>query len=140
MNKKLRTAILKAILIIIVLIVGAISVAYIIGWQNSSDANQSSPIQQSEGATATPEAGKEITVTGTIICLQPKDGEGPHTLECALGVKQDDGVSYALQHQDPSLIGSIPTGQAVKITGKFTTQDSKYAIAGLINVTSVERL
>jgi hypothetical protein len=81
-----------------------------------------------------------ISVEGEVGCLEPKDKTGPHITSCAIGIKQDDGTSYALGSDDPTLTGSIPTGQQVRVTGTFTEQTSTYDAKGLIHVTSVEKL
>ena len=87
-----------------------------------------------------PATGEAITATGVVGCLTPKDKSGAQDASCAVGIKQDDGISYALSHQDPSVTGSLPTGQRVKITGTLTKQASTYDIIGVIKVNSIERL
>jgi len=87
-----------------------------------------------------PATGQTITVTGTIGCLEPKNTDGPQESSCAIGLKQDDGKSYALSSPDPTTVGSLPTGQKVQIRGTFSQQSSKYDAIGLIKVTSLQRL
>ena len=88
--------------------------------------------------TAQTVAGEEqITVHGTIGCLQPRDKEGMHTMECAFGLTDDAGNSYALQDTDPtySHISSVATGARVAITGVFTPDESiQYDSIGTLTV------
>lgn len=108
---------------------------------SQSDGVSSSPMQNDVlPDDTTPVTGEAITATGVVGCLEPKDKTGVHDMSCAVGIKQDDGTSYALSHQDPSVTGSLPTGQRVKVTGTLTKQASTYDIVGAIKVSSIERL
>lgn len=86
--------------------------------------------------------GTAIAVDGVVDCLKHKNTDGPQTLECAIGLVSDDGESYALAANDPTLTGSIPTGQNVRVTGTVTLpQDTIiYDIQGVIQVETVEQL
>lgn len=84
---------------------------------------------------------KEITVTGTTICLPHKNSSGPQTLECALGIKADDGNNYALN--DPGWRFLIGTGNGVRveIAGKLSkNQNDKYDSAGVIEIVNLKKL
>lgn len=81
-----------------------------------------------------------ITATGELHCLVPK-GDGPHTMECAFGLKQADGTVYGLGYDDPTLIGTIPTGTQIEVTGTLAAStNSKFETEGTIKATSVKQL
>ena len=80
-----------------------------------------------------------ITITGTITCLAHKDTSGPVDMMCAIGLAGDNGKNYALSSDDPTITGSIPTGQKVTVTGTFKEQTSQYDSAGIIKVQSIKR-
>jgi len=86
---------------------------------------------------------KAIEVTGEFVCLPHKDTSGPQTLECALGLKGDDGKYYGLQDTDSqySNVSGVGTGARVKVSGKFTPKtDTTYNSAGVLTVESLEQL
>lgn len=80
-----------------------------------------------------------VTVEGTIGCLEPKDKAAVQDMSCAIGLKSDDGKSYALGANDPSSI-SIPTGQRVVVSGSLAAQESKYVSEGVIVVATVKQI
>jgi hypothetical protein len=82
--------------------------------------------------------GQPITATGTVVCL--KATSGPEVASCAMGIKQDDGKSYALYSSDPSTTGSLKGGSKIKVTGTLDTKPAAYEMAGTITVTSIEAL
>lgn len=74
------------------------------------------------------------TFTGTIACL-PKPGNGPHTMECAMGLQTDDDTYYALKN-NPKPETAVNTHVRVKgIVGQPTNNES-YDIDGTIDVES----
>jgi hypothetical protein len=75
------------------------------------------------------------TFTGTIACL-PKPGDGPHTMECAIGLKA--GQKYYALKNNPR--HNLPTETPVKVSGKVVPPSGSemYDIAGTIEVTSIE--
>jgi|SRR3989344_4948296 len=86
-----------------------------------------------------------ITVSGEITCL-PKKGSGVQTLECAIGLKGEDGNYYALKNlfdHDPSYKFSA-TGLQVEVVGTLSVEEifgpdgNKYDIAGAIAITSIK--
>ena len=92
-----------------------------------------------------PSAGESITIKGEITCL-PKTGPGPHTMECAIGLKGEDGNHYALKNlfvHDPEYRFST-TGLQVEVTGILSAEEmlgpdgNKYDIVGVIEVDSIE--
>ena len=90
--------------------------------------------------------GKEITVTGRMVCLPHERGlfGGPETEECAFGFRGNSGEHYAISNlqevlqDEPALEGSIGTGRQFALTGTFTYGDyQNYDVVGLIKVDSV---
>lgn len=93
--------------------------------------------------TALPE---RRSIEGVSACL-PKKGDGPQTMECALGIVTDAGVHYALD------LGPLGEGAAVnpegrvRIEGTFVPVEhlsadfwQQYDIEGIIRVTSLTDL
>ena len=94
------------------------------------------------GQTFTNTPSKEVTLSlvGQTVCLLHKDVNGPHTMECAMGLKTDDGKYYGLgtDPYDPTL--SV-TDRRVRVSGTLKSDtDSKYQSEGTITVTSHEFL
>jgi hypothetical protein len=115
--------------------------AVVIGLGGKRNQSKPSQVQPASPKQVEPTDGQTVTKTGTLSCLEHKDTSGPQTNECAFGLKQDDGTAYGLGSDDPMLIGSLPTGQQVEVTGKLTpATPSKYATSGTIQVQSVKRL
>lgn len=84
----------------------------------------------------------EIGVTGKIDCL-PHKGNGPSTMECAFGLKANNGRYYGLTglNQEKLMSGEIDTGVNVKVSGILTTDPkSNYDIVGVIEIKNVEVL
>jgi flagellar basal body-associated protein FliL len=93
--------------------------------------------------SVSPIAGS-VTIAGEIACL-PKKGSGAQTLECAIGLKGEDGNYYALKNlseRDPEHKFS-QTGLMVEVKGILSTEEisapdgNKYNIAGVITLDSV---
>lgn len=81
---------------------------------------------------------EEITISGEMICLPHKNTSGPQTLECAFGLKADDGNNYALTDPNWKFLTGVGNGTKVEITGKLTKkQDQKYDSAGLVKIESL---
>jgi len=134
---------LTIITLAVLLLLAAGITAYVLTNNSSTPPNQSSssPQNRKDPQAKKPQTGTPVTVTGMVICLTHKDTSGPQDLMCAIGLKSDDGTSYGLSSEDPSLTGSMPTGQRVKVTGTVTeSQDTKYDMAGTLHVTSMEKL
>jgi len=127
-----------ALLIVAVVVLGASVAAYTV-YNNQQHKNQATSSSQNAQQPHTNNQGKPLTVTGKMTCLKPKDTSGPQTDSCAIGMVGDDGKNYALSADDPTLTGSLPTGQQVKVTGLFTEKTTQYDMAGTIYVTSLER-
>ncbi len=92
---------------------------------------------------------KRITVEGIWECLPVKDPSQPHTMECAMGIKEDKtGNHYAVNTQ---LMSSMPqnysTGTHVRVSGVMTPAETlssnqwqKYNMTGILNATSIEKI
>jgi hypothetical protein len=93
-----------------------------------------------DGDSLLPSAtAKSVTVAGEITCLPHRDSSGPQTLECAFGLKTEDGVYYGLRDNSQQLM-DLPAGQVVKVTGALATRtDSKYQDVGVITIEAVEK-
>jgi len=109
---------------------------------SSSNAVSSSPVQNNtDQDTPRPPEGEPITITGIIECLSRVDTAGPQDTSCALGLKQNDGKSYALSSRDPMQLSGFPTGQKVQINGTLTQPTSKdFDIVGTIYIDTIQRL
>ena len=96
----------------------------------------------SRSVTPSIQADSDETVikVGTIECLPLSDTSGAQNTSCAIGLKQDEETAYALQASDPTLTGSIPTGQRVQVTGTIVQNTSDLNAAGTIQVTDIEQL
>ena len=142
MNKKLYLG----ATIVALLMLGVAAYALYNASANPSEPENVSPSATQGNNTAqnpTPATGQTITVTGTVVCLTPKKTDGPQVTSCAIGLKQDDGKSYALTSQDPTVVGSLPGGSKVTVTGSLaqpSQQPSEFDIVGVIAVTTVQRL
>ena len=102
----------------------------------SSNAN--SPVSTSAPASSMPVAsaeGEDITISGEMICLPHRNTSGPQTMECAFGLKGEDGNNYGLTDPGWKFLMGAGTGSKVKITGKFQRkQDQKYNSIGTITI------
>ncbi len=92
-----------------------------------------------EPIVVVPAAG-DITVKGTMECLPHKNTNGPQTLECAFGLKDENGTHFALRDTDPGYknISNIATGAPIIVKGTFIpSTDTKYQSIGIIEVASI---
>jgi hypothetical protein len=88
-----------------------------------------------------------IIISGTMTCL-PKIGQGPQTMECALGLKGEDGRHYGLRNLfklDPEYKFSRG-GLQVEVSGTFSPEEirgpdgNKYDVVGVIDITSIKEI
>jgi hypothetical protein len=129
----------RAVLLGAVVVILGVSMAAGAVYNNQKHKNQAMSSSQNAQQSHTNGQGKPLTVTGKMACLKPKDTSGPHSAICAIGIVGDDGKNYALSAEDPTLTGSVPTGQQVKAKGLFTEKTTQYDMVGTIYVTSLER-
>lgn len=86
----------------------------------------------------------EATLEGLYICLPHKNSSGPQTLECALGIKTDEGIYYALDMSGLMNSGAgikTATGTRIRVAGTLvpiaaisSDQWQKYDIQGIMHV------
>ena len=78
-----------------------------------------------------------VSIAGSLGCL-PHKGSGPQTLECAYGLKTDDGAWYALSLPDGNLY-EYTSKERLMITGTLTPADTDetYDIVGTIAVDTI---
>lgn len=93
---------------------------------------------QSLGASA-----EATVIEGEVVCLPHRDTTGPTTLECAYGVKTDEGNYYGLDgSQLPTeKQGGYETGKRVSFEGALLTPEqmpesfwNTYNIVGILQV------
>lgn len=121
-------------IIISVIIVSGIRLA-----MSQDDSAPQSP-QSSEQADTDNEKTKEFTMTGQYDCLE-KTGDGPQTMECAMGLTLDDGTQYGLGSDDPALLAGVSTGTRIEVTGTLQeSSNTTYETAGTIIVNSFKQL
>jgi hypothetical protein len=113
---------------------------------NQRSTSDSTPTPSSTSIGDVPTPGR-ITVIGEITCL-PKQGSGPQTMECAIGLKGDDGRYYGLKNlfaHDPQYKFSR-TGLRVEVSGLFSFEKTlgpagaKYEVVGTIDVASIKEV
>lgn len=126
--------------VVIVVVIGIWAYAAYAPTSNPNSSNAAGgtiPAQGSEPG----DAGPKMTLTGTLTCL-PHKGDGPHTLECAYGLKSDDGKYYALQNLWEVAPGLTNTGVRVQIVGNVSTPptNEQYDIVGVVAVQSAQKI
>jgi hypothetical protein len=83
-----------------------------------------------------------ISIKGVVLCLPHKDTSGPQTLECAFGLKDENGRYYGLKDSDPGYknVGNLPMNEPVEVTGSLKKETSTtYPTVGTIEVTKITR-
>ena len=93
-------------------------------------------------ASPTPMPGISITISGEPVCLPHRDTSGPQTLECAIGLKTDDGTYYHLTDSSSSyaIISKLQFGQPITVTGVLvTSEDAVYQASGTITVSDYKQ-
>lgn len=109
--------------------------------------------KRSSPATIVPkpsvESSQRTMLQGEIVCLPHKDTSGPQTMECAYGIKTENGDHYVL---DTGMMTTVPTGydtgDVISANGIITPierlstdQWMKYDVKGIFSVTdSFEKL
>ncbi len=125
----------KALLIVFVLLV-VTGLAYLaIALYKSSPTNN----EPTPEVVSVPAAGP-ITARGTIVCLPHKNTDGPQTLECAYGLKDESGRYFGMSDTDPEYknISNLTMNTSVTVNGTFKPEESdRYQSIGIIAVTSI---
>jgi len=115
-------------IVILALIVGIVYMVY--SRTNNGELNPA------DNNIVIPAAG-EISVKGTLVCLPHRDTSGPQTLECAYGLKDEEGRYFGLQDTSPTYenIGNAPMNVPVTVSGTFEPrEDQKYQSIGVIKI------
>lgn len=94
-----------------------------------------------------PLAPEPITISGEMTCL-PKIGTGPQTLECAIGLKGEDGRHYELRNLSDHNPGHkfSTVGLRVEISGTFDPEGvtgpagKMYDAVGAIDINSIKAI
>jgi hypothetical protein len=138
MSKQARIIIIIGV-VLVLLLAGLAAVAY----APAADEQQSptSNGQQAENPNDEPRPST-TPYRGELVCLPPKDATGPQTLECAVGLKDKDGMFYGLQagHEDLDYY-TLPTGTIVEVQAELlTVTDDKYDTTGVLKVYSYDTI
>lgn len=86
---------------------------------------------------------KDMTLSGTYVCLPHTNTEGPQTMECAFGIKGDDGKYYAVNFgASADSANQFQSGSHVTLEGFFVPKEAlstdswnKYKMVGIFTVT-----
>ena len=89
-----------------------------------------------------------IKIRGEYSCLPPKGNQGEGTLECALGIKSDNGSYYGLNTGalETDVATKLQIGDRVEAEGNLTPIDEgepswqKYDIKGIILTSSLYKI
>ena len=83
-----------------------------------------------------------VTFEGVAVCLPHKNTEGPNTLECAVGIKTDDGTYYGVSGDSSRKLSSeAGSNRRVRVSGNIEpSTDTPYKINQLIAVSKIELL
>lgn len=104
--------------------------------------NQQGNIEDIEKLDPTP---RNATISGTYTCLPHLNTRGPQTMECAFGIKTDQGDYYAVNFgQSAESMDLFQSGARVTLEGFIvikealsTDQWQKYNMKGIFTVTRV---
>ncbi len=130
---------LAYVLIGVAIIVIGTVIVWIASADSSDNSNMSSGGTQNP-ATASNAPATEVVFEGVFECLRPL-GEGPHSLDCAMGLHTDSG-SYGLRSdKDPQILYNIPMGNRIRVTGTLTEEASTtHEMSGVIRIEKAEKL
>lgn len=120
-------------------VVVALAIA-VVGYFIFANPNQQVPLNQNLDATP-----KEVTLSGTYVCLPHLDTTGPQTEECAFGLKADSGEYYAVNfgasadamNQFQSGIHIIAEGNVVIKEALSSDHWAKYNMKGIFTITKM---
>ena len=88
-----------------------------------------------------PPKKEAVSLEGEIVCLPHKNTEGPQTLECASGLKTDEGTHYGLSSKDSASPLTAAAGSKKRASANGVLEpatDDTYDIKGVIVVESYE--
>jgi len=73
--------------------------------------------------------------------LPHKDNSGPVTLECAIGIVDENKAYFSLSDPEQKFISDLVTGKKYRISGFYSSSaESKYKIDGQIKIEKIELL
>ena len=98
--------------------------------------------------SSTVDTSAKIKIRGEYSCLPPKDNQQEITLECALGIKGDDGSYYGLNTGalETDVATKLQIGDRVEAEGNLTPIEEgepswrKYDIKGIILTSSLFKI
>ncbi len=84
-----------------------------------------------------------VTLSGTYTCLPHMDTKGPQTMECAFGLKTNDGEYYAVNFGQPGdNMSQFQSGEHIKAEGFVVIKEAlssdhwaKYNMKGVFTIT-----
>lgn len=129
---KKQISVTTKVLIILGVIVAILALAFGVRYLDQNYDKTTPPLKDKMG----------MTIYGELVCL-PHKGDGPHTMECAAGLKDDEDNHFALIDIRPQ---NVPeTGAKVKIDGVFVPinpddESQKYDIVGSIRYARVQEI
>lgn len=88
---------------------------------------------------------KNMTLSGNYVCLPHINPEGPQTMECAFGLKTDDGVYYAVNFGSSSdSFSKFKSGSHITAEGFVVIKEAlsssewaKYNMKGIFTITKI---
>ena len=128
---------MKNILIVLAIIIIGTG-AYFLFFQKQDVDEPYTPTQITEGP---------ITDRGVITCI-PKIGTGPQTMECALGLKNTEGVYYGLRYlsDHDENFALVSPDIEVEITGTLVADEmfgpdgNRYDTVGTIEIETISQM
>lgn len=139
MNQKTALAIIIALLVLL-------------GWGVYATFNtQKSDNNSNTGLVIDPnDVPQEVSLQGEFVCLPNRDTTGPQTMECALGIKSDNDLYFAIDAQGEAArntLMSLQTGLRIQIDGLLVPIEQissnvwqKYDVAGIISTSNIQRV
>ncbi len=123
----------------IMLGIGALIIVGLVGYVIFSGASP----KEIENLDPTP---KNVTLSGTYVCLPHVDKTGPQTDECAFGLKTDEGVYYAVNFgASSSAMEQFMSGQRITASGFVVIKEvlssdhwAKYDMEGIFTITEMQ--
>ncbi len=88
---------------------------------------------------------QNVTLSGTYTCLPHLNTSGPQTMECAFGIKTDDGVYYAVNFgSSAESMAQFQSSQHITAEGTVVIKEAlssdqwqKYNMKGIFTVTKI---
>ena len=88
---------------------------------------------------------RNVTLSGTYVCLPHLDTGGPQTMECAFGLLTDDGVYYAVNFgQSENSMEQFQSGEHITAEGFIVIREAlssdhwfKYNMKGIFTITKM---